>query len=392
MHIQIADRLQHTEEYYFSKKLSQIAELNKQGKDIINLGIGSPDLMPPASVIETLVDEVKKPAGHGYQKYNGIPALREAIAEWYGKNYGVTLDADREILPLMGSKEGIMHVCMTYLQEGDEALIPNPGYPTYRSAVQLSGATAVPFELSAENEWFPDLEKLASQDLSKVKLMWINYPHMPTGARASFSFFKQLVAFAKKHSILICHDNPYSFILNEEQISLLSVEGSRDVCIELNSFSKTYNMAGWRMGMLVGAPDRIAEVLRFKSNMDSGMFYPLQVAATKALTLDLAWHAEMNEVYRNRRVLAAELLKLLGCRFDAEQVGMFLWARIPADYDDGFALADWVLDHARVFITPGGVFGSQGNSYIRVSLCSTEEILTRAIERIKSALALASTQ
>lgn len=390
MHIQIADRLQHTEEYYFSKKLSQIAELNKQGKDIINLGIGSPDLMPPASVIETLVDEVKKPAGHGYQKYNGIPALREAIAEWYGKNYGVALDADREILPLMGSKEGIMHVCMTYLQEGDEALIPNPGYPTYRSAVQLSGATAIPFELSAENEWFPDLEKLASQDLSKVKLMWINYPHMPTGARASFSFFKQLVAFAKKHSILICHDNPYSFILNEEQISLLSVEGSRDICIELNSFSKTYNMAGWRMGMLVGAPDRIAEVLRFKSNMDSGMFYPLQVAATKALTLDVTWHAEMNEVYRNRRVLAAELLKLLGCRFDAEQVGMFLWARIPTDYDDGFALADWVLDHARVFITPGGIFGSQGNSYIRVSLCSTEEILNRAIERIK--LALASTQ
>ncbi len=392
MHIQIADRLQHTEEYYFSKKLSQIAELNKQGKDIINLGIGSPDLMPPASVIETLVDEVKKPAGHGYQKYNGIPALREAIAEWYGKNYGVTLDADREILPLMGSKEGIMHVCMTYLQEGDEALIPNPGYPTYRSAVQLSGATAVPFELSAENEWFPDLEKLASQDLSKVKLMWINYPHMPTGARASFSFFKQLVAFAKKHSILICHDNPYSFILNEEQISLLSVEGSRDVCIELNSFSKTYNMAGWRMGMLVGAPDRIAEVLRFKSNMDSGMFYPLQVAASKALTLNDAWHTEMNEVYRNRRVLAAELLKLLGCRFDAEQVGMFLWAHIPTEFDDGFALADWVLDHARVFITPGGIFGSQGNSYIRVSLCSTEEILNRAIERIKSALALASTQ
>ena len=388
MHIKIADRLQHTEEYYFSKKLSQIAELNKQGKDIINLGIGSPDLMPPASVIESLINEAKKPTGHGYQKYNGIPPLRETIAEWYSRNYGVDLNSEREILPLMGSKEGIMHVCMTYLQEGDEALIPNPGYPTYRSAVQLSGATAVPYKLSAENQWFPDLGELEMQDLSKVKLMWINYPHMPTGARASLSFFEQLVSFAEKHNILICHDNPYSFILNEEQISILSVEGSKEVCIELNSFSKTYNMAGWRMGMLVGAPDRLAEILRFKSNMDSGMFYPLQIAATKALKLDDGWHTEMNKVYRNRRIIAAALLDLLGCTYDKDQVGMFLWARIPAEYRDGYALADWVLDHAMVFITPGGIFGSQGNSYIRVSLCSTEEILSRAIERIKSALEL----
>src|SRR5690554_6549588 len=260
MDIKLAGRLLETEEYYFSKKLGEIEKMNQTGPKVINLGIGSPDLPPAPEVIETLTREAGQPGNHAYQSYKGSKILRTAIADWYQRYYGVQLDPEKEVLPLMGSKEGIMHVCMTYLQEGDEALIPNPGYPTYRSAVQLSGATAVPFELSAENEWFPDLEKLASQDRSKVKLMWINYPHMPTGARASFSFFKQLVAFAKKHSILICHDNPYSFILNEEQISLLSVEGSRDVCIELNSFSKTYNMAGWRMGMLVGAPDRIAQV------------------------------------------------------------------------------------------------------------------------------------
>jgi LL-diaminopimelate aminotransferase len=384
--MRIADRLQHTEEYYFSKKLSQIAELNSQGKDIINLGIGSPDLMPPANVIERLVEEVKKPTGHGYQKYNGIPPLRAAIAKWYHNRYGVGLDAEKEILPLMGSKEGIMHVCMTYLQSGDEALIPNPGYPTYRSAVQLSGATAVPYELSEENHWLPDLEILETQDLSRVKLMWINYPNMPTGARPSLSLFEKLVQFGRKHSILICHDNPYSFILNEKQISILNAEGAKDVCIELNSFSKTFNMAGWRMGMLLGAPERISEILRFKSNMDSGMFYPLQVAAIEALNQGEQWHSEMNEVYRQRRLIAADLLDQLGCSFDDSQTGMFLWARIPAGYSDGYALTDWALDQARVFITPGGIFGSQGNSYIRISLCSSEDILRQALERIKTAL------
>jgi len=386
MQMKIADRLQHTEEYYFSKKLTEIAELNKNGAVVINLGIGSPDLQPPTVVIDTLIAEIQNPASHSYQKYNGIPELRSAIAKWYLQEYAVELDPEKEILPLIGSKEGIMHVCMTYLQTGDEALVPNPGYPTYVSAVQLSGATPVAYDLSAANKWFPDLEQLKQRDLSKVKLMWINYPHMPSGAKASRQFFVELIEFAREHEILICHDNPYSFILNDERISILSIPGSKEVAIELNSFSKTFNMAGWRLGMLLGAKERISEVLRFKSNMDSGMLYPLQVAASRALSIGPEWYQNLNKAYGSRREKVYELLSLLNCKYDKDQVGMFVWARIADSYKDAYQLSDQVLSDARVFITPGGIFGSQGKNYIRISLCASEQTLDEAIKRIKAVI------
>lgn len=380
--MKIADRLQHTEEYYFSKKLSQIAELNKNGIQVLNLGIGSPDLKPPAIVIDTLIEESKNPHNHAYQKYNGIPALRNAISTWYDREYSVSLNPETEILPLMGSKEGIMHICMTYLQPGDEALVPNPGYPSYLSAVRLSGATPISYELKEEENWLPDLAALSKSDLSRVKLMWINYPHMPSGAKANRELFQELIAFAKENQILLCHDNPYSFILNDEQISILSIPGSKDVAIELNSFSKTFNMAGWRIGMLLGAAERISEVLRFKSNMDSGMFYPLQMAASKALSLNKDWYTELNQVYRKRREKVYELLDLLNCTYDKNQVGMFMWAKIADKHQDSYALADEILDKSRVFITPGGIFGSQGIKHIRISLCAPESVFTEAIKRI----------
>lgn len=386
MQMKIADRLQHTEEYYFSKKLTEIAELNKNGAVVINLGIGSPDLQPPTVVIDTLIAEIQNPASHSYQKYNGIPELRSAIAKWYLQEYAVELDPEKEILPLIGSKEGIMHVCMTYLQTGDEALVPNPGYPTYVSAVRLSGATPVAYDLSAANKWFPDLEQLKQRDLSKVKLMWINYPHMPSGAKASRQFFVELIEFAREHEILICHDNPYSFILNDERISILSIPGSKEVAIELNSFSKTFNMAGWRLGMLLGAKERISEVLRFKSNMDSGMLYPLQVAASRALSIGPEWYQNLNKAYGSRREKVYELLSLLNCKYDKDQVGMFVWARIADSYKDAYQLSDQVLSDARVFITPGGIFGSQGKNYIRISLCASEQTLDEAIKRIKAVI------
>jgi len=384
MQVKIADRLQQTEEYYFSKKLNQIAEMNKGGANVLNLGIGSPDLPPPPIVVETLIREAQNPHNHAYQKYNGVPELRNAIAEWYKREYNVSLDPEKEILPLIGSKEGVMHICMTYLQDGDEALVPNPGYPTYLSAVNLSGASPRFYELSEENGWLPNLEDLSKQDLSRVKIMWVNYPQMPTGAKANYAFFSELVSFAKRHHILLCHDNPYSFILNEEQISLLSVEGSKDCVLELNSFSKTFNMAGWRIGMLLGNRERIAEVMRFKSNMDSGMFYPLQIAASKALSLGKDWYKNINVEYQKRRIKVYELLDTLKCTYNEEQAGMFVWAKIPDEYQDSYKLADEILDRAHVFITPGGIFGSQGNRYIRISLCATEQFFEEAINRINS--------
>lgn len=383
MNIQVAKRLQHTEEYYFSKKLREIDEMNKAGASVINLGIGSPDLPPHPSVIAALNEYAQKPNTHAYQGYKGIPALRAAMANWYNRFYGVHLDADTEVLPLIGSKEGIMHICMTYLQEGDEALVPNPGYPTYRSAVQLSGATVVDYDLEEKNSWLPDLDALSKKDLGKVKLMWVNYPHMPTGAVTNTGFAKKLIAFAKQHNILICHDNPYSFILNDKPESLLQVEGAKDVVLELNSLSKSSNMAGWRVGMLVGKAAWINEVLRFKSNMDSGMFQPVQMAAVKALELEQDWYNELNAIYRARRKKVFELLELLDCTFDTKQVGMFVWAKIPATAKDGYAITDEILQKAHVFITPGGIFGSNGNGYIRVSLCKDEAVFTEAINRIK---------
>jgi len=381
-----AKRLDGIGEYYFSKKLREIDELNRQGKNIINLGIGSPDLPPHPDVIRVLQEESAKPNAHAYQSYKGSPVLRKAIADWYAKWYGVTLEPDTEILPLIGSKEGIMHICMTYLNEGDGALVPNPGYPTYRSAVKLAGGECIDYTLTEEGGWFPDLDELDRLVAGgRVKLMWVNYPQMPTGQLPDSALFERLVAFGKKHGILICHDNPYSFILNDHPMSLLAVPGAREVVIELNSLSKSQNMAGWRVGTLSGAKERIDEVLRFKSNMDSGMFLPVQLAAAKALSLGKDWYDNVNAVYRERREYVFQLLELLKCEFSRNQVGMFVWAKIPVSAADGFALSDRVLYDANVFITPGGIFGSAGTGFVRVSLCTPVEKFKESINRIKSA-------
>ena len=377
-------RLEGIGEYYFSQKLREIDELNKAGKAIINLGIGSPDLPPHPDVIKVLQEESAKPNVHAYQSYKGSPVLRNAIKDWYAKWYQVDLNADTEILPLIGSKEGIMHICMTYLNEGDQALIPNPGYPTYSSAVKLAGGQAVSYEMSEDKNWEPDFEALEKTDLTKVKLLWVNYPHMPTGQLPNQALYAKIVAFGLKHQILICHDNPYSFILNEKPVSLLSVPGAKEIVIELNSLSKSSNMAGWRVGMLCAAKERIDEILRFKSNMDSGMFLPLQLAAAKALSLDKDWYDSINKVYTERRKKVFELLDLLNCVYSTDQVGMFVWAKIPNTFKDGYALSDKVLYEANVFITPGGIFGNAGNGYIRVSLCGSVERFEQAIKRVKA--------
>ncbi|GAC1444230.1 MAG: aminotransferase class I/II-fold pyridoxal phosphate-dependent enzyme [Sediminibacterium sp.] len=384
MQIKTAKRLEGIGEYYFSQKLREIDELNKQGKNIINLGIGSPDLPPHPDVVKVLHEEAVKPHVHGYQNYKGSHVLRKAIADWYDTWYGVKLQADTEILPLIGSKEGIMHICMTYLDEGDIALIPNPGYPTYSSAVKLAGGSALAYELTAENNWEPDFAGLEQTDLSKVKMMWVNYPHMPTGQLPTRELFEKIVAFGHKHQILICHDNPYSFILNDTPASLLHIEGAKEVVIELNSLSKSSNMAGWRIGMLCGAKERIDEILRFKSNMDSGMFLPVQLAAAKALSLGKPWYDGVNAIYAQRRTKVFELLKLLDCDFSTNQVGLFVWAKVPARYKTGYELSDEVLYKANVFITPGGIFGSAGERYVRVSLCGSIERFEEAIGRISN--------
>ncbi|GGA91533.1 pyridoxal phosphate-dependent aminotransferase [Puia dinghuensis] len=396
--ITTAKRLEGIGEYYFSQKLREIDELNKQGKNVINLGIGSPDLPPDPEVIEVLKEESAKPNVHGYQSYKGAPALRKALADWYRQWYGVELDPDAEILPLIGSKEGIMHICMTYLDEGDGALVPNPGYPTYRSAVKLAGGASIDYSLTAGSDWFPDfdeLERLVAAGVpmrtceveppGRIKLMWVNYPQMPTGKLPTRELFERLVDFGRRHKILICHDNPYSFILNDTPMSLLATPGAKEVAVELNSLSKSQNMAGWRVGALLGAKERIDEVLRFKSNMDSGMFLPVQLAAAKALSLSREWYEGVNAVYKERRELAYELLVKLKCEFSKEQAGLFVWARIPSSYADGFALSDRVLHEAGVFITPGGIFGSAGENYVRVSLCTPVEKFRESINRIKSA-------
>ncbi len=382
--MEIANRLNGVGEYYFSQKLREIDELNKQGKNIINLGIGSPDLPPHPDVVKTLYEEALKPNVHGYQSYKGSPVLRKAFADWYQKWYGVTLHPDTEILPLIGSKEGIMHICMTYLNEGDAALVPNPGYPTYRSNVTIAGGVCMDYDLKEENNYQPDFEAIEKMDLSKVKLFFVNYPQMPTGQAPDKKVFEKLIAFAKRHNILIVHDNPYSFILNEQPMSLLSMDGAKEVAIEFNSLSKSHNMAGWRVGVLCGAAERINEVLRFRSNMDSGMFLPLQLAAAKALSLGKDWHEEVNAVYQQRREKVFEMLDLLQCRYSKNQVGLFVWAKIPARYKDCYEIADEVLYQSNVFITPGGIFGNAGNNYIRISLCGSMERFEEAIKRIKN--------
>lgn len=386
MHLPVASRLQHTQEYYFSQKLREIEALNKAGHQIINLGIGSPDLPPHPRVVAALTRAAELPSSHAYQSYKGVPLLRQAMAGWYERQYGVGLDAETELLPLLGSKEGIMHVSMTFLEAGDEVLIPNPSYPAYRAAAHLSGATPVEYDLKAEHHWLPDLDALARRDLRRVKLMWVNYPHMPTGTAADAAFFGRLVAFVREHQILLVHDNPYSFILNAEPPqSLLAVPGAREVALELNSLSKSHNMAGWRVGLLAGRADVLQEVLRFKSNLDSGMFLPVQLAAVEALGLDASWYEELNAHYRARREQVFALLDTLGCTYSRQQVGLFVWAAVPASYPDGYALSDALLHRARVFLTPGGIFGSNGNGFIRVSLCQPVAVLEAALARVRAA-------
>lgn len=382
--METAKRLDGIGEYYFSQKLREIDSMNKAGKNVINLGIGSPDLPPHPDVIKTLHEEALKPNQHAYQGYKGSPVLRNAVASWYKKWYNVELNADTEILPLIGSKEGIMHICMTYFENGDAVLIPNPGYPTYASAVKISGAEPLYYELKKGNNYFPDFA--AIEELMKgkrVKAMFVNYPQMPTGQLPSKEMFERLVAFAKEKDILLIHDNPYSFILNDNPVSLLGVEGAKEVVIELNSLSKSHNMAGWRVGMLAGAKERIDDVLKFKSNMDSGMFLPAQLAAAKALESGKEWYDEVNAVYTKRREKVFELLSLLSCEFETTQAGMFVWAAIPSVYKNGFEVSDKVLQEANVFITPGGIFGSAGDGFVRVSLCSIEQKFEEAIQRIK---------
>ncbi|PWT71129.1 MAG: aminotransferase [Bacteroidetes bacterium] len=385
--IKTASRLEGIGEYYFSQKLREIDQLNKQGKNIINLGIGSPDQPPHPDVIKRLQEESAKPNVHAYQNYKGAPVLRQAIAEWYSKWYHVNLDPESEILPLIGSKEGIMHICMTYINPDTHVFLPNPGYPTYRSAAKLAGGILVDYKLESGQHWFPDfrqLKKLISEeDKARGTLMFVNYPHMPTGQLPTRTFFEELVGFGRTNNVLIVHDNPYSFILNDDPMSLLSVEGAKDTVIELNSLSKSQNMAGWRVGILVGAKQRIDEVLRFKSNMDSGMFLPVQLAAATALHLPAAWYKSVNDIYRERRKRVFELLESLNCQFDTDQAGMFVWAKIPGEYKDGYELSDTVLYGSNVFLTPGGIFGNAGDGYIRVSLCCPEEKINESIQRIK---------
>lgn len=386
MIIQPANRTNSVSEYYFSKKLKEIDAMNRQGANVINLGIGSPDRAPDDEVINTLVRESQNPDNHAYQSCNGLKVMREGFAAWYKKYYGTDLDPDTEIQPLTGSKEGILLLSLAFLNKGDKVLVPNPGYPTYSSATLLAEAGIIAYDLIEDNGWMPDLDKLESMDLSGVKMMWTNYPNMPTGARANMNIYRQLVAFGLKHGIMICNDNPYSFILNDEQLSILSVEGAKECCVELNSLSKAHNMAGWRIGMVAGDKDVIANVLKVKSNMDSGMFKPLQLAAVKALSLGADWYVKLNKEYQERRKLAGEIFDLLGAAYDKDSTGMFLWGKIGDNWKNGESLSDYVLQKAKVFITPGFIFGSNGDRYIRISLCAKQDVLELAAGRIKESL------
>ncbi len=380
--IEVAKRLHTVEEYYFSKKLREVGLLIANGKPIINLAIGSPDLQPPQKVTDAITNSLNDAVAHKYQSYQGLPELREAIAGFYKEHFSVNISPNTEVLPLMGSKEGIMHISMTYLNEGDEVLIPNPGYPTYQSVTKLVGAKGVLYELDEANNWMPDFDALEKLDLSKVKLMWVTYPHMPTGAKPTETVFEELVAFGKRHNILIVNDNPYSFILNESPKSILSVEGAKDVCLELNSLSKTFNMAGWRVGMVIGDSVHIKNILKVKTNMDSGMFYGIQKGAIEALKCSKMWFSTLNSVYKKRRDLVWELAEALNCTYDKNASGLFVWAKLPA-YLKSEEFIDLVLKENHIFITPGTIFGSQGEGYIRFSLCASTEIIEEAIARVK---------
>lgn len=375
-------RLEHIGEYYFSKKLREIDELNKAGNNVLNLGIGSPDLAPPNSVTEALKQGLSDPNFHRYQSYKGIPELRNAFSKWYQQFYGVSLDPESELLPLIGSKEGIMHICMAFLNSGDEVLIPNPGYPTYSSAVKLAGGTPMPYSLREDNNYAPDFEELEQLELSKVKMMWVNYPHMPTGTPADPALFSKLIAFCRAHDIILINDNPYSFTLTEEPTSILK-EWKDEWVLELNSLSKSHNMAGWRIGVVAGHQALIQKVLTFKSNMDSGMFKPVMVAAIEALNQPAEWYQSLNKAYGERKEIAKQILTKLDCNYRNDQVGMFVWSRIPSGEPDGESFADKLLDQYRLFLPPGMIFGSEGDQFVRISLCSNTALLNEAIDRIK---------
>ncbi|MBQ2413881.1 MAG: aminotransferase class I/II-fold pyridoxal phosphate-dependent enzyme [Rikenellaceae bacterium] len=385
--IELSDRLDGVGEYYFSRKLREIDQMRAAGRRIISLGIGSPDRPPHPSVVERLHEIASLPNTHAYQSYKGATVLRRAFATWYADRYGVQLDPESEILPLIGSKEGLMHICMTYLRKGDRVLIPNPGYPTYRSAVTLSGGEPKEYRLNSEGDWFPDFEQIEREGLEGVKMMILNYPQMPTGAVPTREMFARVVEFAHRHSILLVHDNPYSFVRNAEPLSLLSIEGAKECAIELNSLSKSHNMAGWRIGMIGGRKEWIDQIMRFKSNMDSGQFLPMQEAAATALALGDEWYAELNEEYYAREEYGYRLLDALGCSYRKGQAGLFVWAELPKEFEgDCYAFSDRVLERCGVFVTPGGIFGSEGNRYIRISLCSKREQLVEAIEAIEKNL------
>ena len=382
-HIQPADRLGSVSEYYFSRKLKEVAAMNAAGKGVISLGIGSPDMPPSEETVETLCTEAHNPSGHGYQPYVGIPELREAFARFYKRWYDVELDAKTEIQPLIGSKEGILHVTLAFVNPGEQVLVPNPGYPTYTSLSRLLGAEVVNYDLKEENGWMPDFDALEKMDLSRVKLMWTNYPNMPTGANATMEVYERLVDFARRKGIVIVNDNPYSFILNDHPLSILSVEGAKECCIEFNSMSKSHNMPGWRIGMIAANATFISWILKVKSNIDSGMYRALQLAAVKALDADVTWYEDNNANYASRRKTAEAIMDELGCVYDKNQVGMFLWGRIPEHYADVEQLTERVLHEARVFIVPGFIFGSNGSRYVRISLCAKNEQLEEALKRIQ---------
>ena len=384
-----ARRVGGVKEYYFSRKLREVAEMNARGLDVISLGIGGPDLPPSEEVIETLCTAARNPSNHSYQSYTGIPELREAFSRWYARYYGVSLDPATELLPLIGSKEGIMHITMAFVNPGDFVLVPDPGYPTYTSVSRLAEAEIIKYTLSPDRGWMPDfeaLEQLPEVREGRVKVMWLNYPNMPTGTPATRELFERAVKFGRDHGIVIVNDNPYSFILKPsgaKPLSILDVEGAKDVCIEMNSLSKSHNMAGWRVAMLASNAEFISWILRVKSNIDSGQFKPVMLAAARALELGDEWYESLNSVYAARRKVAEEIMNELECRFDPSQRGLFLWGRIPDSEESSEALADRLLHERRVFITPGFIFGEQGERYIRISLCATEENLRRALERIK---------
>ena len=383
LNIMPANRVQQVKEYYFSRKLKEIAELNANGADIISLGIGGPDRPPHIDTINTLCQEAQLPNSHGYQSYVGLPELREAFSQWYKRFYNVELNSANEIQPLIGSKEGILHTTLAFVNPGDGVLLPNPGYPTYTSVSRLAEAELYTYDLTEESNWEPDFDALEKLPLEKIKLMWVNYPHMPTGKRASLKLFQKLVDFGRKHNIVIVNDNPYSFILNDKPLSIFNIEGAKDIAIEMNSLSKSHNMPGWRIGMLASNPTFIQWILKVKSNIDSGQFRPMMKAAIEALKQGQEWYDDVNSTYTKRRLIAEEIMNTLGCHFDPEQSGLFLWGRIPNDEASSEALADNILYNARVFITPGFIFGSNGDRYIRISLCATEEKMNEALNRIK---------